>query len=896
MRWRAGLFVGIAACTLGGLPLAVWAQTVAPAQPDASMPEPELPLVTRLMNEGRQAMQARRLDEAYRIFVEALQADPRQAEALYFLGAIHVQRREYAQGIELMRRSLALVPGNIRLRFSLARALQEAQQVAEAAQQYSDIIAMAPADSIEAREATLNLGTMMLREYGRTGRMQEAIALGQELLAKFPDNPDALFQSALAYLNSGQPEQAEPLFKRLTELVPDNVLGQYYLGAVYEAMRRFDEAERYFSDVVRLAPSLPVAKTAALKLGVLRGIRYLNKGDKALAKKEFQAVIEQEPNNLIANNNLAILHYQAKEYEQAVAVNARLLALYPNNLEIRLRQGLTYLDMSRLFDAVRELDIVARFGGDTPLGQAARDVLARMENSGVRVGMLRQMVADIEKYEQRLRDNPGDAGAHFGMGEVYLVQGKIDLAKTEYEAAVRLDPSHGLAYSRLAGILEEQNKIDEAVVAYGHALAMITDPAEQKMAQKRYGLALARSHAGKREFRKSDEVLKDLLLRYPDDGQVLTSLAIMNAQRGELEEASLWYNKVLEIQPTNYNIHINLAGLYEEQGLEDKALPHYNKVLLESGNERMKAFAARRIDFINRQLGGMSYGVGYGLSFDNNLNMSRDDPIFEYRSDTYGSASYNNKLKRDWKFSMDISGAYSVYHVSQFDFLSINFSPTLIHDRRDVKYSVGLERNKQYGVLREGQSVTTTDSFFIDRGWAGHERFNQVRLSYRGFGSEVNPFFDATTTTLSWQVNARMGAGRPLSYGVSFTNNENVWREGNDYAYNGLGINFRVDDRYSDRLTVYAGGDFTFYYYSNLDSSTGFTRHRMNELVNLRVGGNWRYNDRISFYGNLVTSYQRSNLPVGFIYNQLQSIEGRQSASLGTYQKNLISVGLRMNF
>ena len=101
----------------------------------------------------------------------------------------------------------------------------------------------------------------------------------------------------------------------------------------------------------------------------------------------------------------------------------------------------------------------------------------------------------VESYRQALELAPEWVDAHINLGVALYQMGRVEEARDEFAAAVRLDPLSGISRYNLGCVLEEQGNIDEAI---GHlrraARAM---PAH---ADVHFNLALAYEKRGERRL------------------------------------------------------------------------------------------------------------------------------------------------------------------------------------------------------------------------------------------------------------------------------------------------------------------------------------------------------------------------------------------------------------
>src|SRR6188474_897332 len=64
------------------------------------------------VQEGRAALRQGKLDEAARALDQAIALNPRRVEAYVLRSAVFAARKEYKQGVALMRRAQALAPSD----------------------------------------------------------------------------------------------------------------------------------------------------------------------------------------------------------------------------------------------------------------------------------------------------------------------------------------------------------------------------------------------------------------------------------------------------------------------------------------------------------------------------------------------------------------------------------------------------------------------------------------------------------------------------------------------------------------------------------------------------------------------------------------------------------------
>jgi len=167
-----------------------------------------------LVAEGRDALKAGELDRAARALDQAIALNPRRVEAYVLRSAVHAARKEYQQGIALMRRAQALAPADEEVLTALG-----SQLVLSGDTDAGIPILIGVARKNAARyDAQLLLG----HHFHATGKWPDAITAFE---AYFAHRPAALAKEdarhridlADAYLRYRQPQKALELFRQAEE-------------------------------------------------------------------------------------------------------------------------------------------------------------------------------------------------------------------------------------------------------------------------------------------------------------------------------------------------------------------------------------------------------------------------------------------------------------------------------------------------------------------------------------------------------------------------------------------------------------------------------------------------------------------------------------------------------
>ena len=258
----------------------LWAQ-VALAQPNKAEDDS-----AALVEQGRAALKKHDLDHAAIALDQAIALNPRRVEAYVLRSAVFAARKQYRDGIALMRRAQALAPADLEVENALGTQLVLAGDAAPGIALLEQVVAKAP----ERYDADLLLG----RTYHDAGKWPEAI---HALEAYFAHRPVALagedgahhVELADAYLRARDPRTALPMFEQAVRESPGDArarIGAAWATAAIDCRKARPLLERLASLAEQYPEIALVDGQCALALGdtataLARGTTYLERGNSA---------------------------------------------------------------------------------------------------------------------------------------------------------------------------------------------------------------------------------------------------------------------------------------------------------------------------------------------------------------------------------------------------------------------------------------------------------------------------------------------------------------------------------------------------------------------------------------------------------------------------------------
>lgn len=325
--------------------------------------------------------------------------------------------------------------------FNRAVALQKAGRLADAENEYRELIRLKP-DYVEAHA---NLGIVLARQ----GKYDEAITSYETALRLSPQLLPVLLNLGIAHYRAGQFDKAVPVLERFLEMKPDYVQARQLYGLSLSALGKEEEAIKQLEPTLDSAPPDPAVLYAL-------GVAYLH-----LGKAGFLATLQR-------------------------------LASFPAGLPtLHLLQGLAFLRDQEFEKALEELQTAEGLNSDLP----------RLDFSlGLAHLKLGHNKEAITSFEKAIARGGNDFSSLYYLAEALTDNGDLDSARQRLDMAIKLDPKSPMAGGLLGKILFKQGKASEALKPLEIAVAGMPADTERRYLLARVYQQLGRKEDAAREF------------------------------------------------------------------------------------------------------------------------------------------------------------------------------------------------------------------------------------------------------------------------------------------------------------------------------------------------------------------------------------------------------------
>ncbi len=322
----------------------------------------------------------------------------------------------------------------------------------------------------------------------KAGRLDEAGALYERIIADDPENVDALNLSGMLRLQRGDAAGAQKRISRAIAARPREALYHANLAKVLQAAGDLAGATASLRRAAKLAPAQSV-------IWQQLGLVLRRQADFAGAADAFRRAAQAAPAEVAPLNNLAAVLLEQGQVAEARPAIARALALDKDNPFALANEGQALLLEERPADAVAPLRRAL----------AADPANAMTLNSlGIALQDSLQLDESVLLLRRAVELAPDAAIVRVSYGNALKKSGEYDAALAEFARALELRPEAAEIQSHIGTCHEAMMRYDAAIAAYDEALRLKPD-----YRRARHNRSMALLTAGRFEDGWRDYVARD---------------------------------------------------------------------------------------------------------------------------------------------------------------------------------------------------------------------------------------------------------------------------------------------------------------------------------------------------------------------------------------------------
>jgi putative PEP-CTERM system TPR-repeat lipoprotein len=493
----------------------------------------------RFLDSGNAYAKAGKVREAIVEYRNAVQIDPRFAEARVKLAAAYAGIGDSRNALSEYVRAADLLPNRADVQVTAGSYLLAAKQMDAALQRADQALKLEPGNA----EAHVLRGNALAARKD----LDAALAEIEEAIRLDPSRSASYAQLGAVESARGRQAEAEQAFKKAVALAPEWVGGQLALATHYWMSGRLAEAEASLTAALRTEPTNLAANRAM-------ALFTLSVGRAAEAEQYLTKIVD------IAKTPESV-YMLADYYSARGRTDDAVKRVTPLTTDPRTAAS-AKLVLSRAYATAGQrgqaLELVNEVIGHEPKNSAAHLLKGQLlVTSGRRDEALVAIRAATDA-------EPESAAAQFALGRLYAARGDMAAAEKAFTETLKLNPRATAAQVELSKLQLSSGRAD---VSLRNAEAAAAN--EPESLQPR--LALVRSLVVSRQHARAKSELATLASAYPNVAEVHVLRGILAAEMNDATGARAALDKALELDPASTSALAAQIGMDLSAGRFDAA-------------------------------------------------------------------------------------------------------------------------------------------------------------------------------------------------------------------------------------------------------------------------------------------------------------------------------------
>ncbi|MGA8196017.1 MAG: XrtA/PEP-CTERM system TPR-repeat protein PrsT [Acetobacteraceae bacterium] len=419
------------------------------------------------------------------------------------------------------------------------------------------------------------------------GDMNGSLAALDQVLADQPGNATALLDRAELLIAANRPETARADLDKVLTASPGNVQAIYLQAVLQVQAKDYRSADATLEKIGAFVAQIPRGY-------FLQAVIKEELGETAQAEEAAHRYIASVPGDLAAYKMLARIEFARRRPDLAAEALGKAIGTIRGDAE-------AYDLLGRAYAATgRDDDAVAAFQKAETLAPGDIGLQLRLAGAHMGTGEPEAAMSDLEHTLQLAPTAPQVGEALFSAA---LATGDLSKARAAIET-VRAAQGDTASVQNLAALLTM------AQLNFDDAAARFRDIVRQHPEFTPAQINLARVSAMQGKSSDAEEILSGILAKDPDGEPALTMLASQMMQTDRMSEAIALVEKAHNALPANAGLTANLANLYIRSGKAAQALDIINNDATAAGSlELLGVKAAAQIDLNRKEEARETYAL-----------------------------------------------------------------------------------------------------------------------------------------------------------------------------------------------------------------------------------------------------------------------------------------------
>lgn len=471
----------------------------------------------RFLESGNAYAEGGKLREAIVEYRNAVQIDPRFAEARVKLAAAYARIGDGRNALAEYVRAADLLPDRADIQVMAGTYLLAARET-EGALHRADLALKLDSSNVEAHVLRGNALAGLKDLDTALSEIEEAIRLD-------PDRSTSYAQLGAVELARGRQDDAEQAFKKAVALAPDWVGGHLALATHYWISGRLADAEASIKAALRTDPKHLAANRAMASFA-------LSVGREAEAEKYLVQIVDTAPtpDSIFTLADYYISRGRTDDAMKRVAPLAADPRTAASAKQVLSRAFATAGNRAKAIELVEEV-----------LEQEPKNSAAQLLKGQLLVADGRRDEA-LAAVRAAADAAPESAAARFALGRLYAARGDVAAAEKAFAEVLKLNPRATAAQVELSKLQLSSGRADASLRTAEAATVNEPDSLQPR-------LALVRSLIVSRQHARAERELAKLAETYPNAADVHVQRGILAAEKQDVAGARASLDKALSLDP-----------------------------------------------------------------------------------------------------------------------------------------------------------------------------------------------------------------------------------------------------------------------------------------------------------------------------------------------------------
>ena len=470
-------------------------------------------------NKGMEYVNNENWKSAILEFQNAVQADPKYADARYQLGLAYLKDDQPKKAFSELLRATSLKPENLDAQLIVGQMLFSAKQFDESRERALKILEIDP-EYVDAL-------TLLAFIQSATGQFQEAEEYINKAISIEPERSDSYINKALILAAQNSDEEAENLFLQAIELAPDNKQNYQTLLKFYRSQGDVAKSKAFLEQIIEKFPDLPEPYLVMAEL-------YLQQGDFTKAEENFHMAIKVSPDKPVPYILLGNFYKNLARFDEAENVYKEALPKAENPDEVKAVIADFYFEQKKFDQAEQLVNEMLQHNNKNPQANLVKSKLLIQDGKNAEA---------FKILDELLEFNPKWGEVYLLKGIAFLNQGETELSLKAANEAAKYIPQDSKVHTLLAQLYFLKR---ECAAAKTEAMTAVQ---LNPTSLHRDALIIGQCLFNEKEYDQALTIFSEMDHRYPNSPEIMYLKAKTHMALGDIPEAQTIGKKILADNP-----------------------------------------------------------------------------------------------------------------------------------------------------------------------------------------------------------------------------------------------------------------------------------------------------------------------------------------------------------